>query len=124
MHGSDGTDELTTTGSTYVSELKNGKITNFEVYPEDAGLPRTKLKNLKGGSALYNAEAIRLMLKGKPSAYRDIVIFNAAAALMIAGKAKFLKEGALIAAEAIDNGTAKSTLDKLVKITNFNTNRG
>jgi anthranilate phosphoribosyltransferase len=70
------------------------------------------------------AEAIRLMLKGKPSAYRDIVIFNAAAALMIAGKAKFLKEGALIAAEAIDNGTAKSTLDKLVKITNFDTNRG
>ncbi len=124
MHGSDGTDELTTTGSTYVSELKNGKITNFEVYPEDAGLPRTKLKNLKGGNALYNAEAIRLMLKGEPSAYRDIVIFNAAAALMIAGKAKILKEGAIIAAEAIDDGTAKSTLDKLVKITNLDTNGG
>ena len=124
MHGSDGTDELTTTGATYVSELKNGRITSFKVYPEDAGLPRTKFKNLKGGSALYNAEAIRLMLKGKPSAYRDIVIFNAAAALMIAGKAKSLKEGALIAAEAIDNGTAKSTLDKLVKITNFDTNGG
>jgi anthranilate phosphoribosyltransferase len=122
MHGSDGTDELTTTGATYVSELKNGRITSFKVYPEDAGLPRTKFKNLKGGSALYNAEAIRLMLKGEPSAYRDIVIFNAAAALIIAGKAKTLKEGAIIAAEAIDNGTAKSTLDKLVKITNLDTN--
>ena len=124
MHGSDGTDELTTTGATYVSELKNGRITNFEVYPEDAGLPRTKFKNLKGGSALYNAEAIRLMLKGEPSAYRDIVIFNAAAALMIAGKAKTLQEGAIISAEAIDNGTAKSTLDKLVKITNLDTKGG
>ena len=124
MHGSDGTDELTTTGATYVSELKNGRITSFKVYPEDAGLPRTKFKNLKGGSALYNAEAIRLMLKGEPSAYRDIVIFNAAAALIIAGKAKTLKEGALIAAEAIDNGTAKCTLDKLVKITNLDTNGG
>ena len=122
MHGSDGTDELTTTGATYVSELKNGRITSFKVYPEDAGLPRTKFKNLKGGSALYNAEAIRLMLKGEPSAYRDIVIFNAAATLIIAGKAKTLKEGAIIAAEAIDNGTAKSTLDKLVKITNLDTN--
>jgi anthranilate phosphoribosyltransferase len=122
MHGSDGTDELTTTGATYVSELKNGRITSFKVYPEDAGLPRTKFKNLKGGSALYNAEAIRLMLKGEPSAYRDIVIFNAAAALIIAGKAKTLKEGAIIATEAIDNGTAKSTLDKLVKITNLDTN--
>jgi anthranilate phosphoribosyltransferase len=122
MHGSDGTDELTTTGATYVSELKNGRITSFKVYPEDAGLPRTKFKNLKGGSALYNAEAIRLMLKGEPSAYRDIVIFNAAAALIIAGKAKTLKAGAIVAAAAIDNGTAKSTLDKLVKITNLDTN--
>lgn len=120
MHGSDGTDELTTTGPSFVSELKNGKITSFEVNPKDAGLPITKLKNLKGGNASYNAAAVRLMLNGKLSAYRDIVIFNAAAALLIADKAKSLKEGAEIAAEAIDNGRAKATLDKLVKITNLN----
>ena len=120
MHGSDGTDELTTTGPSFVSELKNGKITSFEVNPKDAGLPITKLKNLKGGNASYNAAAVRLMLNGKLSAYRDVVIFNAAAALLIADKAKSLKEGAEIAAEAIDNGRAKMTLDKLVKITNLN----
>ena len=120
MHGSDGTDELTTTGPSFVSELKNGKITSFEVNPKDAGLPITKLKNLKGGDASYNAAAVKLMLNGKLSAYRDIVIFNAAAALLIADKAKNLKEGAEIAAEAIDNGRAKMTLDKLVKITNLN----
>ena len=120
MHGSDGTDELTTTGPSFVSELKNGKITSFEVNPKDAGLPITKLKNLKGGNASYNAAAVRLMLNGKLSAYRDVVIFNAAAALLIADKAKNLKEGAEIAAEAIDNGRAKATLDKLVTITNLN----
>ncbi len=118
MHGSDGTDELTTTGPTFVSELKDGKITNFEVNPEDAGLPISKLENLKGGDPSYNASAIRSMLDGEQSAYRDIVIYNAAAALLIADKATDLTEGARLAAEAIDNGKAKLTLEALVKITN------
>ena len=118
MHGSDGTDELTTTGPSYVSELKDGRITSFEVNPEDAGLPIAKLEDLKGGDASYNADAIRSMLDGQPSAYRDVVIFNAAAALVVADKALDLKEGAKFAAEAIDTGKAKRTLDKLVEITN------
>lgn len=118
VHGSDGNDELTTTGKSYVSELKNGKITNFEITPKDAGLPETKLKNLKGGDPSYNASAIKLMLNGDLSAYRDIVILNAAAALLISDKAKNLREGAKIAAEAIDNGKAKKTLAKLITISN------
>ena len=118
MHGADGTDELTTTGKSYVAQLKNGRITNFEITPKDAGLPVTKLKNLKGGNPSYNAMAIKLMLDGEPSAYRDIVILNAAAALLIADKARNLKEGAEIAAEAIDSGKAKTTLKKLIDITN------
>ena len=124
MHGSDGTDELTTTGSTFVSELKNGKIRNFEVNPKDAGLPIAKLKDLKGGDAQYNSRAINLMLNGERSAYRDIVVFNAAAALMISDEAKNLREGAEIASEAIDNGMAKATLDKLVYITNLDEDGG
>ena len=118
MHGSDGTDELTTTGTTYVSEMKDGKITNFEVNPEDAGLPISKIEHLKGGDPSYNAKAIQSLLDGEHSAYRDIVIYNAAAALLIADKAEDLMEGAKLAAEAIDNGNAKSTLEALVKITN------
>lgn len=118
MHGADGTDELTTTGKSYVAQLKNGRITNFEITPKDAGLPITKLKNLKGGNPSYNAMAIKLMLDGEPSAYRDIVILNAAAGLLIADNARNLKEGAEIAAEAIDSGKAKKTLKKLINITN------
>ncbi|MDC0196241.1 anthranilate phosphoribosyltransferase [Gammaproteobacteria bacterium] len=124
MHGSDGTDELTTTGPSFVSELKNGKISNFEVNPQDAGLPIAKLKDLKGGNASYNSKAIRLMLNGEPSAYRDIVVFNAAAALVIADKAKNLREGAETASEVIDNGMAKLTLEKLVGITNHDKDGG
>jgi anthranilate phosphoribosyltransferase len=118
MHGSDGTDELTTTGPSYVSELKDDKITSFEVNPADAGLPIAKIEDLKGGDPSYNAGAIHVMLDGEPSAYRDVVILNAAAALLVADKASSLKEGAEHAAEAIDAGKAKYTLEKLVEITN------
>ena len=113
---------LTTTGKSYVSELKNGKITNFEISPKDAGIPLTKLKKLKGGNPSYNASAIKLMLNGDLSAYRDIVIFNAAAALLIADKAKNIHEGAEIAANAIDTGKAKKTLKQLINISNTNEN--
>ncbi|MFP6710432.1 MAG: anthranilate phosphoribosyltransferase [Rhodospirillales bacterium] len=118
MHGSDGTDELTTTGPSFVSELKDGKVTNFEVGPEDAGLPIANFEDLKGGDAAYNAGAIHVMLDGEPSAYRDVVCFNAAAALLVADKVGNLKEGVELAVEAIDAGKAKNTLAKLVEITN------
>ena len=114
VHGSDGLDELTTTGQSYVAELKNGKVTTFEVAPEDAGLKRASVEALKGGDPTANAGAIRDMLAGKPGAYRDIVLLNAAAALVIAGQAADLKAGVALAAEAIASGRAQATLDKLV----------
>jgi anthranilate phosphoribosyltransferase len=117
VHGSDGLDEITTTGTTYVSELADGKVTSFEVTPEDAGLKRADPADLKGGDPAANAGAINDMLAGTPGAYRDIVLLNSAAALIVAGKAKDLKAGVGIAAEAVDSGKAKATLDKLVAIT-------
>lgn len=118
VHGSDGLDEMTTTGPTYVCALENGKITEFEVTPDDAGLPVATAEELKGGDPEVNAEAIRELLAGTPSAYRDIVLLNAAASLMVAGKAGDLKEGVAMAAKSIDDGAARATLDKLVAITN------
>lgn len=114
VHGSDGLDELTTTGASYVAELENGKVTTFEVTPEDAGLPRATMEDLKGGDPAANAAAVHELLAGKPGAYRDIVLLNAAAALIVAGKADNLKAGVAIAAEAIDSGRARKTLDALV----------
>jgi anthranilate phosphoribosyltransferase len=114
VHGSDGLDELTTTGSSYVAELKNGKVTTFEVTPEDAGLPRVTPEALKGGDPDANAAAVLDMLGGKPGAYRDIVLLNAAAALIVANKAADLKDGIALAAKAIDTGRARATLDALV----------
>jgi anthranilate phosphoribosyltransferase len=114
VHGSDGLDELTTTGTSYVAELKNGKVTTFEVTPEDAGLPRVTPEALKGGDPDANATAVLDMLGGKPGAYRDIVLLNAAAALIVANKAADLKAGVALAAKAIDTGRARATLDALV----------
>ncbi|MBT4939122.1 MAG: anthranilate phosphoribosyltransferase, partial [Rhodospirillaceae bacterium] len=122
MHGSDGTDELTTTGPSFVSELKDGKVTNFEVSPEDAGLPIADAADLKGGDAAYNADAIHVLLDGEPSAYRDVVLFNAAAALLVADKVDNLTDGVALAGEAVDSGKAKATLAKLVEITNSGEN--
>ncbi len=118
VHGSDGMDELTTTGPTLVAELRHGDVRGFEVTPEDAGLPRTEPAALAGGDAEYNAAAIRRLLDGAPGAYRDIVVFNAAAALVIAGKAHSLADGAERAAAAIDDCSARRALEKLVVITN------
>ena len=117
MHGSDGLDELTTTGKSYVAELKDGQVPSFEVSPEDAGLPLAKAEDLKGGDAATNAKAIFDLLDGKTGAYRDIVLYNAAAALVVADKASDLKNGVAQAAQAIDSGAAKQTLEKLCKIT-------
>ena len=118
VHGSDGTDELTTTGPSRVSELKDGKVTTFEVTPEDADLPRGTLEDIKGGDAAYNAAAVRELLDGKPSAYRNAVVLTAAGSLMIADKADDLLAGAKIAREAIDSGAARDCLARLVEITN------
>lgn len=118
VHGSDGLDELTTTGPTFVAELKDGKVTTFEVTPGDAGLSEANAKDLVGGEAAENAKAIEQVLGGEPSAFRDICVLNAAAALVVADKAASLKEGAKLAAEAIQSGAARKALDELVRITN------
>ncbi len=118
VHGSDGLDELTTTGPTFVAELVDGSVTTFEVTPDDAGLAQASPENLSGGDADENAKAIDAVLSGKPSAFRDIVVLNAAAALIVAGKTEGLLEGAKLAAMAIDSGAARKSLDDLIAITN------
>jgi anthranilate phosphoribosyltransferase len=118
VHGSDGLDEITTTGATYVSEVNQGKVTSFEITPEDAGLPRADAADLKGGNADTNAAAITALLAGEPGAYRDIVVLNAAASLVVADHASDIKDGVAQAAAAIDSGQAKETLDGLIAITN------
>lgn len=118
VHGQDGLDELSTTGPTTVAELKNGSVTVFEITPEDAGLPRVSLAQLKGGDAAVNATALRAVLDGEAGPYRDIVLLNSAAALVVAGIAADLKDGVAKAAKAIDDGSARAALDRLVRITN------
>ncbi len=118
VHGSDGLDEMTTTGKSFVAELKDGKVTTFEVAPKDAGLPLAKPADLKGADASHNADALSAVLAGKPGPYRDIVLFNAAGALIVAGKAKDLKDGVAQAAKAVDSGKARDVLARWVAITN------
>jgi anthranilate phosphoribosyltransferase len=118
VHGSDGMDEITTTGPSTVAELKDGAIRVFEVTPEDAGLPRASAEDLKGGNPAENAAAIRRLFDGEAGAYRDIVLLNTAAALIVSGKASSLKDGAVAAARIIDSGAAKATLAKLVAVSN------
>ena len=118
VHGSDGLDELTTTGPTYVCEIQQGNLREFTITPEDADLPRADPAELKGGDPKTNASALINLLNGQAGAYRDIVLLNSAAALIIAGIAGTLKEGALLAATSIDDGNALSALDQLVTITN------
>lgn len=114
VHGDGGLDELSTTGPSFVSQIKNGNLTAFEITPEDAGLPRAQLADIVGGDPDHNAQKLRELLDGAKGAYRDIVLFNAAAALIVADKVQTLREGVAIAAEAIDSGKAKATLEKLV----------
>ncbi|GIK96115.1 MAG: anthranilate phosphoribosyltransferase [Alphaproteobacteria bacterium] len=118
VHGSDGLDELTTTGASHVAELADGNVRVFDVTPEDAGLPRSDAAALKGADAATNAKALRELLAGKLGPYRDIVLLNSAAALLIAGKAEDLRTGASMAAQAIDSGRAKAALERLVAISN------
>ena len=118
VHGHDGLDELTTTGATDVAEVKNGAVRMFEVTPADAGLAPARLSELKGGDEHANATAIRDVLAGKRTALRDIAVLNAAAALIVAGKATNLMDGAALGAHSIQSGAAQKALDKLVAITN------
>jgi anthranilate phosphoribosyltransferase len=117
VHG-EGLDELTTTGTTQVAELKDGKVTTFEVTPEDAGLPRARLDDIKGGDPATNAAHMTQLLEGRRGPLRDIVLLNSAAALIVAGRAPDLRQGVGQAADAIDEGKARRVLDKLVAVTN------
>lgn len=117
VHGSDGTDEISIAGITWVAALENGIIKNLEINPEDAGLPVHPFEAIIGGTPEYNAAAMATLLDGKKSAYRDAVILNTAAALIVADKANSLTEGAEMAADSIDSGAAKAKLEALVAIT-------
>ena len=116
VHGSDGLDEITTTGITHVAELSGGTVRTFDISPADAGLKSTKPGELKGGEAIYNAEALRAVLDGQVGPFREVAVFNAAAALLVAGKADNLKDAAALAAKSIESGSAKARLDKLVAV--------
>lgn len=118
VHGEDGLDELTTTGVTHVVALENGEITTFTVEPGDVGLQVATTEMLKGGDAAQNAAAIRAVLDGERGAFRDIVLLNAGASLLVSGKVCDLKAGVELAAKAIDEGRAKAALLKLIEITN------
>jgi anthranilate phosphoribosyltransferase len=118
VHGSDGMDEITTTGPTAIAELRGGTVRRFSIAPEDAGLPRADIADLKGGTPAENGAAIMALLGGKPGAFRDIVLLNAAAALIVAEKVQTLAEGAQLAMQAIDSGAAMATLSQLIAITN------
>ncbi|MDF0597008.1 anthranilate phosphoribosyltransferase [Psychromarinibacter halotolerans] len=117
VHGSDGTDELSIAGVSWVAALKDGDVTEFEVSPEDAGLPVHPFEDIIGGTPAENAAAFRDLLNGTTSAYRDAVLLNSAAALLMAEKAGDLKEGADMAAESIDSGAARAKVEALAKAT-------
>jgi anthranilate phosphoribosyltransferase len=114
VHGSDGLDEVTLTGETYCSVLEDGKVTDRVLRPDDFGLPAIRAKDIHGGDASENAVALKALLHGTPSAYRNIVLANAAVALIIAGKVSDLKEGVAMAATAIDEGKALQLLNNYV----------
>jgi anthranilate phosphoribosyltransferase len=118
VHGSDGLDEITLTGPTSVAALENGNIRSFEVTPEEAGLPRTGAGSLKGGDADANAVALKSVLEGKPSAYRDVALLNAAAALIVAGRASNLRDGVAIGTQSLDSGAAAAKLKQLIAVSN------
>jgi anthranilate phosphoribosyltransferase len=117
VHGADGLDELSTTGPSHVAELRDGTVRTFEVTPEQAGLARARLDDLKGGDSSTNADALRALLDGLRGPYRDIVLLNSAGALVVAGQVDDLAAGVARAAEVIDSGAAKDALRGLVAIT-------
>ncbi|MBI1206666.1 MAG: anthranilate phosphoribosyltransferase [Azospirillum sp.] len=119
VHGSDGLDEITTTGPSTVAELKDGKVRCFEIHPEEAGIALASPQSLKGADPEHNAAALRALLDGAAGAYRDIVLLNSAAALVVAGKAANLRDGVGLARAAIDSGAARGVLERLVAMTHY-----
>jgi anthranilate phosphoribosyltransferase len=118
VHGSDGLDEVTTSGPTTVSALEGGAVRTFEISPDDVGLPRVKPEALRGGDAATNAKAVEDVLEGKKTPFRDVALLNAAAALVVAGKAKTLKAGFDLATNSVDSGEAEGRLDRLIVVSN------
>ena len=121
VHGHDGLDELSTTGPSKVAEVNRGSVRSFEVTPEDAGLERATLAELQGGDAERNAHVIRALLDGEHGPFRDIVVFAAAAAMIVAERAADLRTGAAMAAEAIDSGAARRALAAMAAISHGRT---
>jgi anthranilate phosphoribosyltransferase len=111
-----GLDELTVAGQNHVTALWDGNIESFMVEPEDAGLERSPIAAIQGGDAAFNALALEAVLQGMPSAYRDTVLLNAAAALIVAGKAGDLREGVFTAADSIASGAALAALETLRRV--------
>jgi len=118
VHGSDGSDEITTTGPTHVAELRGSQVRTFDITPEDAGLPRAKPEDLKGGDVAENVQIIQDILEGQKGPKRDVVLLNAAAALVASGHAADFAEGIRLAAQSIESGAAKAKLLALAEFTN------
>jgi len=118
VHGADGLDELTTTDVTYYASLEMDRITTGTIAPEDAGLARANLSDLKGGTPAENAARLRALFDGEQGAYRDIVLLNAGAGLVVAGAANDIKEGAAKAAQSLDSGAARAKLEALIAASN------
>jgi anthranilate phosphoribosyltransferase len=117
VHGADGLDEITITGKTRIAEVRNGVVRGYEVMPEDFGLNRAPIERITGGDAQTNAAIIREILGGRKSAKRDVVVLNAAAAIVVSGKAEDLRDAIPIATNAIDSGSASDKLTRLVRFT-------
>ncbi|MFC0202319.1 anthranilate phosphoribosyltransferase [Paracoccus rhizosphaerae] len=117
VHGGDGTDELSIAAESHVAALKDGQISEFTISPEDAGLPRHPFEAIVGGEPSHNAAEFRALLDGATGAYRDAVLLNSAAALLVAGKVTDLRDGAAMAAESIDSGAARERLTALAQVT-------
>ena len=120
VHGADGLDEITITGPTRIAEVRDGQVRSYEVTPEEFGLQRAPIESIAGGDAAANASIIREILNGKKSPCRDVVLLNAAAALVAAGRADHLSQGVPIAAQAIDSGAAAAKLEALIQSTHRN----
>jgi anthranilate phosphoribosyltransferase len=118
VHGADGIDEISTTGYTKISECRDGAVNTFYLHPADVGLPKAAPEVLKGGDAAHNADVVRAVLTGTSGPARDVVLLNAGASLLIAGRVASIPEGIAMAAAAIDEGRAAATLDRLVRASN------
>jgi anthranilate phosphoribosyltransferase len=118
VHGADGLDELSTTGYTKVSECKGKSVQTFYVHPADFGLAKATPESLKGGDAATNAKIVKAVLGGEQGRPRDVVLLNAGAAMFVAGQADTVKDGIAKAAAAIDNGSARNVLERLIEVSN------